>query len=71
MEAGEAKKNFYKELKIRFPKAEKSPGGTDSISWMENGKKVYGNDTSWIYKGKTVAGSHIDEDGDRNWFIYF
>jgi hypothetical protein len=44
--------------------------GTDSISWMENGKKVYGDDTSWIYKGKTVAGSHIDEDGDRNWFIY-
>ena len=70
MEAGEAEKNFNKELKKRYKNAIKSPGGHDSVSWMENGKKVYGNDTSWMYKGKLVAGSYLDEDKNRNWVIY-
>jgi hypothetical protein len=70
MEAGEAKEKFYKELKKRFPNAKEVKGGHGSVSWMENGKKVYGDDTSWMVKDKLVAGSHVDKDGDRNWFLY-
>lgn len=66
----DAEEKFYKELKTRFPEAIESPVGHDSVSWMENGKKVYGDDTSWMYNGKLVAGSYLDEYGDRNWIIY-